>query len=345
MLAAVEHLSEVRGQELADAAAALPDGTPAHPGGARDARRPLHRPVFTAALELWVAARTDPGLPAAVGPLEQRIGREVHRHTVELLGVDETQPGVRELVQATLDLVRGLGLANTITDDTARRRRILDHWADVLDSSAAAPRPTTPRTADESREEEPMSTLDDVLADLKAEGDQLDDLVAAARRRGLAHADPRRGLGRRPPDRPPGVDRRDRGQGGHRQGGLGRDRARGDRRPRRLRRRGGRRRCAGPARRAARPVAGRPCGAGRRCCGEYPADQKLPWYGPPMSATSMATARFMETWAHARDVADALGVTLPQDDRVRHVVHLGVRTRGFAFASNGLRRPPSRSGS
>jgi hypothetical protein len=91
-------------------------------------------PVFTAALELWVAARTDPELHEAVGPLEQRIGRETHRYTVELLGVDESRPGMRELVQATLDLVRGLGLANTITDDTARRGRILDEWARVLDA-------------------------------------------------------------------------------------------------------------------------------------------------------------------------------------------------------------------
>ncbi len=67
-----------------------------------------------------------------------------------------------------------------------------------------------------------------------------------------------------------------------------------------------------------------------------PEGTKLPWYGPPMSATSMATARFMETWAHARDVAAALGVELPADDRVRHVVHLGVRTRGFAYANRGL---------
>ena len=90
-------------------------------------------PVFTAALELWVAARTDEALLAAVGPLEQRVGRETHRLTVEALGADESQPGVRELVQATLDLVRGLGLANTISDDARRRRRILDQWADVLD--------------------------------------------------------------------------------------------------------------------------------------------------------------------------------------------------------------------
>ena len=70
-----------------------------------------------------------------------------------------------------------------------------------------------------------------------------------------------------------------------------------------------------------------------------PADTKIPWYGPPMSATSMATARFMETWAHGRDIAAGLGVELPADDRVRHVVHLGVRTRGFAYANRGLDAP------
>ena len=44
----------------------------------------------------------------------------------------------RELVQATLDLVRGLGLAATITDDTRRRARILDRWAATLDAQLGA---------------------------------------------------------------------------------------------------------------------------------------------------------------------------------------------------------------
>ncbi|MGN6253018.1 MAG: TetR/AcrR family transcriptional regulator [Marmoricola sp.] len=133
VFAAVEHLTELRGRELAEAARALP-------AGSRRTRAVLGMladhftsPVFTAALELWVAARTDPALHAQVVPLEQRVGRETHRLTVDLLGVDETRPGERELVQATLDLVRGLGLANTISDDRARRGRILDHWATVLD--------------------------------------------------------------------------------------------------------------------------------------------------------------------------------------------------------------------
>jgi len=92
-------------------------------------------PVFTAALELWVAARTDAALLDAVGPLEQRVGRDAHRLSVDLLGADESVPGHRELVQATLDLVRGLGLADTIGDDAARRGRVLDQWARTLDDA------------------------------------------------------------------------------------------------------------------------------------------------------------------------------------------------------------------
>jgi AcrR family transcriptional regulator len=138
VVAAVEHLTELRGAELADAFDALPPG----PGRTRAVVRMLgdhfSSPVFTAALELWVAARTDEALLAAVSPLEQRVGRETHRLTVEALGVDETRPGHRELVQATLDLVRGLGLAATITDDTRRRRRILDQWARSLDATLGA---------------------------------------------------------------------------------------------------------------------------------------------------------------------------------------------------------------
>ncbi|MEI7056115.1 TetR/AcrR family transcriptional regulator [Nocardioides sp. CCNWLW239] len=133
VVAAVEHITEARGQALKEAARTLPEG-------GRRTRQVLAMladhvtsPVFTAALELWVAARTDEQLAAAVGPLEQHIGRELHRLTVELLDVDEARPGVRELVQATLDMVRGLGLADTISDDAARRERILDRWAEVLE--------------------------------------------------------------------------------------------------------------------------------------------------------------------------------------------------------------------
>jgi uncharacterized protein (TIGR03084 family) len=67
---------------------------------------------------------------------------------------------------------------------------------------------------------------------------------------------------------------------------------------------------------------------------------KVPWYGPPMNPVSFATARLMEYWAHGQDVADAAGTERVPTDRLRHVCHLGVRTRGFSYAVRGLQPPP-----
>jgi uncharacterized protein (TIGR03084 family) len=70
-----------------------------------------------------------------------------------------------------------------------------------------------------------------------------------------------------------------------------------------------------------------------------PVGVRVPWFGPPMSVPSMATARLMETWAHGQDVADALGIVRPPTDRLRHVARLAVRTRDFAFRTRGLTPP------
>ncbi|MRH86355.1 TIGR03084 family protein [Nocardia sp. SYP-A9097] len=72
---------------------------------------------------------------------------------------------------------------------------------------------------------------------------------------------------------------------------------------------------------------------------KVPAGTKLPWFGPPMSAASMVTARLMETWAHGQDVADALGVTREPTARLKNVAHLGVRTRNFAYVTHGRTAP------
>ena len=70
-----------------------------------------------------------------------------------------------------------------------------------------------------------------------------------------------------------------------------------------------------------------------------PEGYRMPWFGPPMNPTSMATARFMETWAHSLDVAEAVRVAPEPTDRIRHVAHLGVRTRNYSFAVHSLDPP------
>jgi uncharacterized protein (TIGR03084 family) len=66
---------------------------------------------------------------------------------------------------------------------------------------------------------------------------------------------------------------------------------------------------------------------------------RIPWYGPAMSAASCVTARLMETWAHGQDVADAFGESPSTSDRLRHVAHIGVRARAFAYAIRRMTLP------
>jgi AcrR family transcriptional regulator len=129
---AVAHMSEMRAGSIQ-----------AHPAeGERETETVLQvlfglysGPVFRAALQLWIAAAADETLRAQIAPLEAELGRQAHRLAVGLLRVDESRPGVREMVQATLDLVRGLGLADLLSDDGARRARVLRQWAWTLDST------------------------------------------------------------------------------------------------------------------------------------------------------------------------------------------------------------------
>ncbi|MGW1882300.1 TetR/AcrR family transcriptional regulator [Streptomyces sp. NPDC001970] len=92
-------------------------------------------PLFRAALHLWVAASNEEQLRGRVTELEARVGRETHRIAVELLGADESVPGVRETVQGLLDMARGLGLANLLTDDAARRGRVVAQWGRLLEEA------------------------------------------------------------------------------------------------------------------------------------------------------------------------------------------------------------------
>ncbi|HET8660638.1 MAG TPA: TetR/AcrR family transcriptional regulator [Micromonosporaceae bacterium] len=128
VMAAVEHLSERRAAEIRAEAAGLPAGPRRLDRVVDMLAAAFTGPLYAAALEVWVAARTDPELRRALVPLEARVGREMHRLTAELVGADERRPGVREAIQATLDLLRGLGVANLLSDDSARRDALLAAW-------------------------------------------------------------------------------------------------------------------------------------------------------------------------------------------------------------------------
>ncbi|MEV5353537.1 TetR/AcrR family transcriptional regulator [Streptomyces sp. NPDC093516] len=131
--AAVEYVAEERSTALR---ALFPEGAAGDRHAVVAALVDLYTgPLFRAALHLWVAASNEEQLRPRVTELESRVGRETHRIAVDLLAADESVPGVRETVQGLLDMARGLGLANLLTDDAARRERVVAQWAGLLEET------------------------------------------------------------------------------------------------------------------------------------------------------------------------------------------------------------------
>jgi uncharacterized protein (TIGR03084 family) len=66
---------------------------------------------------------------------------------------------------------------------------------------------------------------------------------------------------------------------------------------------------------------------------------RVPWYGPDMSAAAALTARIMETWAHGRDIADAVDADWVPTPGLRQVAHLCVRALPNSFRARGRPEP------
>ncbi|MFI6211883.1 TetR/AcrR family transcriptional regulator [Nocardia brasiliensis] len=133
--AALEYMFDTRTQQAKDEAVAMAEvasgvgRTEAVVAGLVES---YTSPLFKAALQVWTHAAADPALRERIVPLEAKFGRISHRRAVEALGVDDSDPVTHHLVQATLDMARGLGLADVLTDDSARRKDIVQQWAATL---------------------------------------------------------------------------------------------------------------------------------------------------------------------------------------------------------------------
>ena len=66
---------------------------------------------------------------------------------------------------------------------------------------------------------------------------------------------------------------------------------------------------------------------------------RVPWGPNGMAATSLCTARLMETWAHGLDCFMALGVQPVDTERLRHVCHIAYRAIPNALLQAGVAMP------
>ena len=129
VVTAVEHLAFKREDEIR-----------ADLGGNHDVSRALELladifagPLFFAAMELWVAARTDPALRSALLPLEREIAEALTALGADLLDLPTDSPKV----ELTVELMRGLGMAAMFSSPAAagrKRSRLLAGWQQLLEA-------------------------------------------------------------------------------------------------------------------------------------------------------------------------------------------------------------------
>ncbi|WP_373453700.1 TetR/AcrR family transcriptional regulator [Rhodococcus sp. 06-235-1A] len=124
VIAAVEHLVDRRLSEILEAE---PD-----PGrGPEILADAFSGPLFYAALELWVAARTDPALHEAMIPLERRVAEAIQGGAQIVMG-SRMSP---ESIELSVELARGLAVSalfRTPEADAQLRERLLPIWSDKV---------------------------------------------------------------------------------------------------------------------------------------------------------------------------------------------------------------------
>ena len=145
VVAAVAHLAAKHVPVLRERAAALP------PEASADPREPFELdrlgavidlvaetfagPLFTAALELWVAARTDAELHRALIPFERGAGRGLVQLWREIAGDLAAHPRFDAVLELSLHLARGMALQKILRDDDGARRRALAMWREVAEQA------------------------------------------------------------------------------------------------------------------------------------------------------------------------------------------------------------------
>ncbi|MCK0093719.1 TetR/AcrR family transcriptional regulator [Rhodococcus sp. HNM0563] len=120
VVAAVEHLVDKRLVEILEA-------EPDPEVGMETLMDAFSGPLFDAALELWVAARTDPALHTAMVPLERKVSDALRLGLMEIMGDRMSS----ESIDLSIELARGLAvsaLMRTPETDREFRKRLLPAW-------------------------------------------------------------------------------------------------------------------------------------------------------------------------------------------------------------------------
>jgi AcrR family transcriptional regulator len=132
VVAAIEHLAQQRAQAAIRELSRV-QASPDPIATILDFLWEAHQgPMFTAALELWVAARTDSVLARQIERVEPVVNSTLISAIAQLVADHPAQKKIRNIVYTAMDALRGILVANFVDRDAARARRRWDRACEHL---------------------------------------------------------------------------------------------------------------------------------------------------------------------------------------------------------------------
>lgn len=128
MTSALEHLFARLSAQILAATGDLPAGPERIEAGIDMLWDAYSGTLSTAAVELWVAARTDAELRSTLLPVDRALGHATLQFYREIMGAEVDDRRMETLLLLTVNLVRGLALDAMIGGDAARRATLLTEW-------------------------------------------------------------------------------------------------------------------------------------------------------------------------------------------------------------------------
>jgi len=137
LLAAMDYLYDDFSASVRDAAATLPTGEERIRPAVQVLWDRFDGPLFLAAMELWVAARTDPELRTALLPHERRLGGQLRELATELFGPKvAAHPSGEAVYQLLLTSMRGQAMTYALQPDAPRDGPHLQYWFALIEAFA-----------------------------------------------------------------------------------------------------------------------------------------------------------------------------------------------------------------
>jgi AcrR family transcriptional regulator len=139
LLAAMDHLYDDFSASILAAAATLPTGPERIRPTIQLLWERFNGPLFSAAMELWVAARTDPELRSALLPHERRLGHELRKLAIEVFGESAARhPSAEAVYEILLTSMRGQAMTYALAPQAPREDPHLQYWFELVEAFAKA---------------------------------------------------------------------------------------------------------------------------------------------------------------------------------------------------------------